>query len=216
MLLFFLQPVLLGCMLVRIPDIKTAINLNKAELAIGLMGLPVGALIMLPCAGIFAARLGVRLTLLVGFPLFLLALVSVSLATTLAALFATCMLTGTAMAFTEMGLNLHSTHIEQQQGKLIMSKAHGCWSLGEMSGSIIGVVLATLGVGVAPLALACTIVVLPFAMLLIWPLPREEDLLVLRDVGSPWHKFKFTRPSAALVGIGLFSVRSSDNRRSCI
>ena len=199
MSLFFLQAVMLGHMLVRIPDIKQATGVNKAELAIGLIGAPSGAMLMLPFAGAFAARLGVRKTLLVGFPAFTLSTVAVGTATSLDTLFIAMLLMGLSLAFTELGLNVHASNVERHQGLLIMGRAHGFWTLGEMSGSLAGVALGFAGVSVLGGGFTCAILSLPPALAVVFTL-RKEERAVPVDPGP--RRFRLKAPAPVLVGIG--------------
>jgi MFS family permease len=71
MLIFFLQPIAFGSWLPRIPDIQAKLGLGPADLAIALLGMPVGILITLPFAGRFVSRIGGRATIIYGFVAFL-------------------------------------------------------------------------------------------------------------------------------------------------
>lgn len=198
MLLFFLQPLGLGAMLVRIPDIQLAAGLNKAQLGISLAGLSLGTLLMLPVAGIFAARLGVRKTLLFGFPPFVATLPLVGLATSQTTLFLTCLVAGMALSFTELGMNMHAITVEQQQGKLIMNRAHGFWSSGLGVGGLVGTWLAKAELGVSGTTLLTGILVLLASLYLIRRLPAGA-VAGPRTAGRPLR-----RPPAALLGICVF------------
>ena len=199
MSLFFLQAVMLGHMLVRIPDIKQATGVNKAELAIGLIGAPSGAMLMLPFAGAFAARLGVRKTLLVGFPAFALSTVAIGTATSLESLFVAMLLMGLSLAFTELGLNVHASNVERHQGLLIMGRAHGFWTLGEMSGSLAGVAMGFAGISVLGGGFTCAILSLPPALAVVFTLRKEKRISPV-DPGP--RRFRLKAPAPVLVGIG--------------
>jgi MFS family permease len=70
MLVFFLQPIAFGAWLPRIPGIQRAPGLGSAELALALLGMPVGILLTLPFAGRFVGHIGARTTSLYGFMVF--------------------------------------------------------------------------------------------------------------------------------------------------
>lgn len=196
MSLFLLQATMIGCLLVRIPDIKKSVDINKAELALGLLGAPVGTLVMLPAAGMFAARLGTRNTLLVGFPSFATATLTIGLASSLPALFVGMMLMGMALAFTEIGINVHTSNIEKRHGILVMGKAHGCWALGEMAGSLAGVLFISIGAGVFLGSLVCAALVLLPAIPAVLSMPHEK-------VRPEPRTRRFSLPSPTLFALGV-------------
>lgn len=200
MLLFFFQPVLLGCLLVRIPEIKEATGVNKAELALGILGAPVGSLVFLPIAGAVAGRVGMRNVLLIGLPVFAVATVAVGAARDLTSLAAGMALLGSSMAFTEIGLNVNASNVERRNKILFMGSAHGCWALGQAAGGLAGVLMVTLGVGVMWGAAACAAAVLPAAMLTALTVRREKR----PEAGEQKGKWRPRMPSPALAAIGMF------------
>ena len=58
--IFFIQPVVFGVWLALIPEVQSGLNLDKSQLAIGLMGTPTGMLLTLPFAGKVANNFGIR------------------------------------------------------------------------------------------------------------------------------------------------------------
>ena len=58
--IFFIQPVGVGVWLALIPKVQTGLNLDTSQLALGLMGTPVGMLITLPFAGKMANTFGFK------------------------------------------------------------------------------------------------------------------------------------------------------------
>eukprot|EP01035_Chromulina_nebulosa_P035315 gene35315-47457_t len=128
---------------------------------LALLGLPCGTLLTLPFAGPLVGRIGARRAMLIGFPLCLIAVCLPPLATGQIWLFLALLLAGSTISFLELGLNVEAAQTEAATGKLIMSTAHGFWSLGIMAGSLVGAALA--GLNLAPrwslplVALACLV-----------------------------------------------------------
>ncbi len=87
MAVFFLQPIAFGAWLPRIPDMQEKLGLGPADLALALLGMPVGTLLTLPLAGRFVAHIGSRATILWLFPIFLAVVALPTLATSIAWLF---------------------------------------------------------------------------------------------------------------------------------
>lgn len=200
MLIFFLQPLAYGSWLPRIPDIQAALGLSPAQLAIALLGLPVGTLCTLPFAGRIAARIGAKTTILLGFCIFTLAAPLPVWSTSMEMLFVTLIVTGSSLSFLELGLNVKADQIESQGGRLIMSTCHGFWSLGIMAGSMIG--SGMLALHVPPnLAVSLTsVALLPVALLVAIRLPDVEPAHPVAEGG----KAGFKPPSLALLGVCFF------------
>ena len=199
---FFLQPIAFGSWLPRLPEVQQAIGLGPAGLALALLGLPCGTLLTLPFAGPLVSRIGARRAMLIGFPLCLIAVCLPPLATGQIWLFLALLLAGSTISFLELGLNVEAAQTEAATGKLIMSTAHGFWSLGIMAGSLVGAALA--GLNLAPMlslplvALACLVP----ALLAVRALPGHEAAMVPdKDVAG---KQRLGLPSVALLGICLF------------
>lgn len=105
------------------------------------------------------------------------------------------------MSFVELGLNVQADTVEKSTGALIMSKSHGCWSLGIMTGSLIGSGLAALKFEAHWAIPLVALVVLPFALLVARQLPTVTPEPHHSETGkrSPWGL-----PSLALLGICFF------------
>jgi len=201
MLVFFLQPIAFGSWLPRIPDVQDMLGLGPAGLAWALLGLPCGTLLTLPFAGPLVGRIGPRRTLLVGFVLYTVAVSLPALATTPIMLFVCLMLAGGAVSFTELGLNVQADAVEKSTGSLIMSTSHGFWSLGIMTGSLIGSGMAALGVEARWAIPLVAVVVLPVALLAARRLPVAAPEPQHGEAGT---RSAWSLPSFALLGICLF------------
>ncbi|MEQ1900224.1 MAG: MFS transporter [Devosia sp.] len=200
MLVFFLQPVGFGSWLPRIPDVQHTLGLGPAALALALLGLPCGTLLTLPFAGPLVGRIGPRVAMLIGFPLYTLAITLPALAPNATLLFAALVLCGSTISFLELGLNVEADSVEKSSGRLLMSTSHGFWSLGIMTGSLIGSLLG--GAGLAPhwAVPLVGIIVLPIALLAAYRLPAPIGPAAPTTATRP----KFVPPSWALLGICLF------------
>lgn len=201
MLVFFLQPIAFGSWLPRIPDIQDALGLGPAGLALALLGLPCGTLLTLPFAGPLVGRIGPRTAILAGFVLYVIAVSLPAFATTPIMLFVGLMLAGSAISFLELGLNVQADAVEKSTGALIMSTSHGCWSLGIMTGSLIGSGLAAIGLEAhwaIPLVAALS---LPLALLVATALPEAAPEPHHSETGQ---RSAWSLPSWALLGICFF------------
>ena len=117
MAVFFLQPIAFGAWLPRIPEIQQKLGLGPADLAIALLGLPIGTLLTYPIAGRIVARIGSRTTILYGFPVFLALVGLPTFATSQMTLLAGLACVGAALSMLELGLNVEADKIEKSCGR---------------------------------------------------------------------------------------------------
>ncbi len=127
---FFLFAVSMGAMLSRLPDIQDALQVNKSELGLTLIGAAIGALVSLTFASPLVDRLGARTTAFITVlgTSALLALVPWMSAAPL--VFGTLLFEGLLAGALEINLNVEIDRIEAQLGRGVMNRAHGFWSLG--------------------------------------------------------------------------------------
>jgi len=202
MLIFFLQPIAFGSWLPRIPDVQAKLGMGPADLAVVLLGLPIGTLMTLPFAGRLVARIGGRTTIIYGFVAFLAVVSLPAFAGSMTPLFFALMLLGVTLSTLELGLNVEADRAEKTTGLVIMSRCHGFWSLGIMVGSLFGVGAAALHMPANwSIALTALILLLP-SLLASVRLPLGADP-VAEASQTPSAPFKM--PSAALLGICAFT-----------
>ena len=203
MLVFFLQPLAFGSWLPRIPEIQARLGFGPAELALALLGLPVGTLLTLPFAGPFVARIGARQAIRVGFCLFLTAVCLPAFAQNIYWLFGGLLLTGMTMSVLELGLNVMAAETEAHLRAAIMSTCHGCWSLGMAAGSLVGVGFAARGLAPQWSVPVAAIMVAPCALavarlLPAWPAEPHPE-------GEARPRSGIFVPGPVLAGICLFA-----------
>ena len=173
--IFFIQPVVFGVWLALIPEVQSGLNLDKSQLALGLMGAPTGMLMTLPFAGKIANTFGIRKILYVGFPVFFLSITLIGLVDGLYSLFLVLFLVGVSMSLLELALNVHAGRVEKHTRRVIMNRCHGFWSLGIMTGSLLGSALHS-ETTVLMILIMCSSAVLPVAWLLCHGLPSYENI----------------------------------------
>lgn len=196
---FFLQPIAFGSWLPQIPGVQERLALGPAELAIALLGLPTGILLMLPFAGQLVGRIGSRNTLLYGFPVFL-ALVPLPVAAPdIVSLFLLLVLLGIGLSTIELGLNVEADIIEKRGSASIMNRCHGFWSLGIMTGSLIGAGFLALHTSPALAIGLLSLLLVPVAFVVCRALPQQEVPAAETQPRSSWRL-----PSSGILGISLF------------
>ena len=173
--IFFIQPVVFGVWLALIPEVQSGLNLDKSQLALGLMGTPTGMLLTLPFAGKVANTFGIRKILFVGFPVFFLSITLIGLVDGLYSLFLVLFLVGVSMSLLELALNVHAGRVEKHTRRVIMNRCHGFWSLGIMTGSLLGSALHSEST-VLMILIMCASALFPVAWLLCLGLPSYENI----------------------------------------
>lgn len=149
-LVFALEPLPFGAWLAQIPDVKDSIGLTKAELALALIGLPLGVLPALQFAGRILNRFGPRRLLAFAFPAHAAVVCFPLMAQSQVALFFALVIYGGLIAVFLTALNVYAGRLEKQRGVIIMNRAHGFWAIGVMIGSVVVPIMG----GPSPVAVA--------------------------------------------------------------
>jgi len=145
---FFFESSVIGQWIPRIPDIKSTLGLNDAELGLGLLAFPMGTMIGLSMAGSLVGKIGLRHACRLSLPLFAFTFIGVGWASSLPALMLMLVLAGVAVGICETAMNTEAARLESDAGKRLMSRCHGFWSLGTMFGALIGAAFAEASVTV--------------------------------------------------------------------
>jgi len=141
-LLFGLNSVLYTNWTVRLPDIKSSLQINDGDIGLALLAMPIGAISIAPVCNFISRKYGVG-------KVAVWSMVAMSLVTFLIGLSASygmfvvfLGLLGISSGSLDIAMNGAVTAIEEKTGKVLMSRAHGFWSFGAMAGSLIGSVFA--------------------------------------------------------------------------
>ncbi|MBD9455356.1 MFS transporter [Rhizobium sp. RHZ02] len=127
---FFLFSASTGALLSRLPDLQDALQVNKSELGLTLIGAAIGALISLTFFSPLVARLGARITAFITVLGTSALIASVPWMTSAELVFGILFLEGLLAGALEINLNVEIDRIEAQLGRGVMNRAHGFWSLG--------------------------------------------------------------------------------------
>lgn len=145
-LIFFTNGVLAAALLPRLPEIKRQFDLGDAQFGLTVAALPLGSLLAVSVAAPVIRRFGALRVAAAG---------SCALATAFASagwspsvwLFALSMAAaGLADAITDAAQNVHGVAVETWQGRSLINSFHAAWSLGAVSGGLIGAGAAALKV----------------------------------------------------------------------
>ena len=189
----------------RIPQVRTRLDLDSAELGLVLLALAAGSVVALPLAGPVIARLGSRRTVLVMAGLLTVALVVIAVGhlAGVVPLVLGLFLMGFANGAWDVGMNVQGAVVERHLGRPIMSRFHAGFSLGTVLGALIGAALVALSVSVTAhlLAVAAVVgVVVPLAVRAFVP---DVDEGAAAPEGGPGGVLTAWREPRTLL-IGLF------------
>jgi MFS family permease len=127
---FFLFATSIGALLSRLPDLQVALDINKSELGLTLIGAAIGALISITFASPLIARFGARRTAFLTVLGTSALLATVPWAGFAPLVFFILLCEGLLAGALEINLNVEIDRIEAQLGRGVMNRAHGFWSLG--------------------------------------------------------------------------------------
>ncbi|MES2923049.1 MAG: MFS transporter [Verrucomicrobiota bacterium] len=198
---FFFNGALFATWVSRIPALKEERGLSHGMLGLALLMIALGAVVAMPLAGRFTARLGSRRVTQVTAALMSLALPLLVLAPNgpwfVLALF--CF--GAVHGALDVSMNTQAVAVEKRYGRPINSGFHALFSFGGLIGSAVGGLVAS--AGIAPLGHFIVAVVVLGGTTALFALPRlldagEAEAHGKLDEARP----EFAWPKPALLALG--------------
>jgi MFS family permease len=139
-----------GVWLARIPAFKHGLNLSDGVLGVALLAAPAGTVLAAVAAGRLVDRFGsARPITLAGAAVALLP-IALGLAGSLAALMVALFAFGAVAGLLDVAMNAQAVRVERAYRRPLISSFHACYSLGGLSGALLGGLFASAGVGPAP------------------------------------------------------------------
>lgn len=195
-LLFFVNGNIFGAWAVNIPTVKSQLSLSEGELGIGLFGMAIGGLVMMPLSGALIPRYGSRLVSIISGLCFVTMLTILLNVPSFLLLFFGLMVFGMSNGAMDIGMNAQASALEEHYEKPIMSSFHAFFSVGGLIGSSVGGFILSKGITptshVLGISLLFGILTLVAATAL---LPATTDI----SQDGP----TFALPSGPLVGLGI-------------
>lgn len=143
---YFFQGLCFASWASRIPDIKSALHLSDGAMGSILFALPAGQMLTMPFSGFLAGKYGSKKIMLFGPPLYALAMVSLSLATSSLQLALALFIFGITGNLSNISINTQGITAEKMYRRPIMASFHGSWSLAGFVGALIGLLMGVLHV----------------------------------------------------------------------
>jgi predicted MFS family arabinose efflux permease len=145
-LLFFVNGVVVGSWLPRLPELRDRLGIDLSALGLTLALGGLGSLIGSSLSGLVVGRFGARRTAVIAgaavyvvLPLIAVAPVALVLALVLAII-------GFIDAQADVGMNAVGVRVEEAVGRSVMTRLHGLWSLGTLVGSGFSALAVLVGI----------------------------------------------------------------------
>ena len=149
-LLFVANSFVFGNWVARIPDIKESLGLTDAALGMGLLGAPLGSILVMPFTSWLVSLIGLGRSLYLFSALLLLSPVMLASITSFNSLLACLIYLGITEGLMGVVINAAANGVERKLERPIMSTCHGRWSLGAMIGAALGSIIVGLKIALAP------------------------------------------------------------------
>ncbi|GAB3308912.1 MFS transporter [Geodermatophilus aquaeductus] len=159
---FFINAVLYADLVPRLPEIKDRLDLTNASLGAALAALPLGALVSALASAALMRRFGSARVASFGLVALAAAVWGAAVAPSWWLLAGALFVAGALDAVVDVAQNAHGLRVQRAYDRSILNGFHGIWSIGAVTGGLIGSAAAGLGV---PLGLHLGVVAGVFAVL---------------------------------------------------
>jgi len=193
-IVFFASGASYGSFVARIPALKEKLGAGEAELGLVLFAGAVGAIVVLPLAGVLSVRIGSRRVTRGALLAVALCLPLLALAPTLVTFALAFALFGAVTSALDLAMNAHGVEVEARYARPIFSSFHASWSLGGLAGAGAGAAAAALSL--SPLTQFVAVGTALLAILV----PMSSRLLAEEARAGPRGRV-LGRPSGALVAL---------------
>lgn len=143
--LFFTFGFAVASWLSRLPAVRDALHLQPTDLGTMLLLGSLGSLVALPSSGPLVGRIGARMTARIGSSLWAVGLVGVALsvhAANRSGLTACLVVLNCGMSLWAATMNIEGGLVEASLRRILLDKLHAMFSIGTVSGALVGAALA--------------------------------------------------------------------------
>lgn len=201
---YFIMGLIFASWASRIPDIKSVLHLNDGQLGQVLFAMPLGQLMMMIVSGYLVNKFGSRIILVIAMILYGIALTFIALADSFTLLFLILFLFGIASNMANIAVNTQAVSLEALYKRNIMSSFHGLWSLGGLTGGILGTVFAETTFSI----FTHFVIILIIGVIGIIIFSRgllKQDIKESNDINAPKKSFKL---DSSIIILGLIGFGS--------
>ena len=140
---FALDGFLFANWVVRVPEVKAHVGASAGSLGLALLAISAGAVITMMITGRLCTRFGSRPVTVTAATLMSLAITLPAQATSVAALAAALLVFGAGFGGLDVAMNSCAVVIVRRLGRPVMPSFHAAFSLGGLSGALVGGVVAS-------------------------------------------------------------------------
>lgn len=169
----------LASLMVRLPEIRSLVNVSTSELGIILFVGSIGSIISVTQAGRFIARFGTRVAIMTGVTVVTLGLLieTIFVVNHIPAGYAVfALVTGLGMGIGDVGINVDGSAIETASGKTALPKMHAAFSIGTFVGAAIGTLATTLNISLLVQMIIFTLINLSVPLITRKHLPKGNGI----------------------------------------
>lgn len=185
----------------RIPSIQQNLGLSEAELGGVLFALPVGLFISLPFSGLFIAKAGSKIVVLISAVMYSGLLLAIGYSQSVLLLTVVLFLFGFFGNMLNISVNTQAVGVEDLYKKKLMATFHGMWSLAGFAGAAIGTFM--IGRGIHPFHHYLYICILSIVVIAV-----SIFYLLKEDVNSDEKRPVFSMPDKSLLNLGIIAFCS--------
>ena len=198
---FFIYAFSLGAMFPRLDDIQTSLEIDKAELGLLLLCIPLGLQITLLFADRLVRAISLKNVICLGIPSICFTQFAAVAVNQIAFFAFFLIICGAFVAVVEVAINLEADRVEHALGSRIMNRSHAFWSIGFFSAAVVGALFSQLKV------------MLEIHFLLVCGIAFLISKIIFEDyiVASPRHTNvtkikKFSLPTGPIFVMVLFTM----------
>lgn len=197
--LFFLNGVIYANWVSRIPAVQIERGLSHGELGLALLGIALGALIAMPAAGAWIARVGSARVTRITTAFFCLLMPTLALAPNLVLWGLALLVFGAMHGALDVAMNAQAVVVEKRYPRPIMSSFHALFSTGGLVGALMGGAIAAQGIKPIPHFIGVSAAMAVVAVLLLpYLLSGGESTGRAASASKPI----FTLPPRSLLALG--------------
>ncbi|UOY02362.1 MFS transporter [Blastococcus sp. PRF04-17] len=173
---FFLNAVLYSNLVPRLPEIKAALDLSNSSLGAAIAAMPLGALLAALWSAPLIRRFGSARVASTALALLGVIVWFVAVAPNWGFLAAAFLVAGALDAIIDVAQNAHGLRVQRLYKRSILNGLHGLWSIGAVSGGLLGSAAAGLAIPLS-LHMGASAIVFGIVALLVFRilLPGRDD-----------------------------------------
>lgn len=165
----------------RVPDIKLALEVDKAQVGMLLLGAGIASIIGISTSPAIMARTGARLGMMVSIFTFASGVALIGIGANVLGSYSVVLiglvLFGLGNGCVDVMMNVEATAIEQHSGKTILPLFHAFFSFGTVIGAGLGALAAQLHIDVFTHTLVIAVAIAAIGIASIANVPRREEAL---------------------------------------